>query len=148
MFDPLHPFQCDGMETEMDPGKDLFALLFMSFFLIAILMLISVGSSHKRVVVNTSRPPSSSTITLELDLLGRLISKGNGVELCQGSRCWLLPDQASALAREARFIRDLRGRRSLIVEDPGDRIGAGTMLAAVNSLNQHGIAVEFRTRLR
>lgn len=147
MVDPLHPIQCDFGDTEMDPGKDLFALLFMSFFLIAVLMLISVGRSRGRVPINAAGPPRASTVVLDRALLGRMEPHGRGVELCQGRRCWLLPQQAAEAAAQARFLPRRGGGRLLIVKDPGNRIGAGTMLRAVNALNRLGISVEFRTEV-
>jgi len=148
MFDPFSLYQCDGHETEMDPGKDLFALLFMSFFLISVLMLLAIGGANGKVPVNTSGTPADSTVVLDEGLLARIKVEDGGISLCQGESCWPLPEGVENIKREARLFSQGPGIESLIVEDPGDQVGAGTMLVAGKALNDAGIKVEFRTRMR
>ncbi len=148
MHDLHSLFRCEGHETEMDPGKDLFALLFMSFFLITVLMLFAVGRVNEQVPVNASSSPSSSALVLGEELLAKIEVVDGKVEVCQGDKCWVLPDAAALLSSEAGLLERAGGEKVLVIEDPGNSVGAGTMLVAVKSLNDQGIGVEFRTRLK
>lgn len=131
-----------GLEAdEIDPGKDLFALLFLCFFLIMGVLLVYVNhASEKTVRVKSNSATSGQGIVIEKDKVAYLVLDDDRLYLLQGDKRFSLPEDARLIEKKVRFQKG----KTLIVASPGPEIAAPLLLQAVEALNGVGIKVEFR----
>ena len=135
-----------GAEDEAhgaDPGKDLFALLALTFLVLCVLFMVAsytagsslpVDSAGPRRVERAVEPPSPA-----------VMRRGErGIEVVQEGRVWRLPDEAAALAREAAFLDSAGELPVLLVDLPGAELRADQLVLAVQVLNGVGVRVSFR----
>ncbi len=143
IFGPFPPEE----ETlgENDPGKDLFALLFVSFLLIGSALGWSLSAGEKRTPLKTNAAGKGAVVAMRY--LARLKPCGKAVCLIQAGRTYRLPEEASRVAREGLFPPGFEGK-TLIVLPPPPELRAGDLLLAVSALNQAGLRVEFRTPVK
>jgi len=138
----------DNNIDEIDPGKDIFALLFLSFFLINSVILICVSKQGENTVsLNTAGTAGNKIIKSKH--LARIIAKNGKICIIQNSKEFFLPNDIEKLRKNAIFEmnNDKNGKRTntLIIHDPGKSISAGEMLSAVQLLNNANIGVDFRS---
>ncbi len=132
---------------DADPGKDIFALLFLSFFLINAFILLCVSKpGEEAVAINTAGAGHSEKI--DAALLGSLQVEADRVYLVQNEKRYLIPDDLKQFREEGNFltIRDDQdgGRTAAILQDPGHSMTAGKLLQVVTALNNADIEVDFR----
>lgn len=122
-----------------DPGKDLFALLFFSFFLISALLLLAGGSNPEAVGVNSAESKGVKVEASHLALLDE------GPVLRQGKNSWRLPEEAEAASKQLLLTQNGAGEEVLIAESPSSRLPATQLLIGVQALNRAGVTLEFRS---
>lgn len=138
----------DYSTDDIDPGRDIFALLFLSFFLInSVIMLCVSKQGEKTVNVNTAGKARGKVI--EASLLASIAIIDEKVCVTQNGISYYFPEDMDHFRKEARFEtrHDEKGNKHLtiIVHDPGKAMTAGEMLAVVQMLNNADIGVDFRT---
>ncbi len=126
---------------ETDPGKDLFALLFISFLILGTIVLSGVSQGEKRTPLKANA--AGGKMIIEKKYLARLAPCGGTLCLEQAGKRFRLPDEAQRVAREALFPPESK-ERVLVILPPGPGVGAADLLTAVSALNQAGLRVEFR----
>ena len=138
----LRPFPLEE-ETfaENDPGKDLFALLFVSFLLLGSVLGWSLSAGEKQTPLKTNAAGKGPVVSKRY--LARLKPCGKAVCLLQAGKSYVLPEEASRVAREGLFPPGFK-ERTLIVLPPPPGLKAADLLLAVSALNQAGLRVEFR----
>ena len=128
-----------------DPGKDLFALLALTFLVISVILMLASHSAEAPLPVDTAAPGNAEQAQA-LSNLPPAVIRGveEGVEVAQGGRVWKLPAQAAAVAREA-ALGEIPGKPSvLIVDPPSGDLSASQLVLAVQVLNAAGVRVRFR----
>lgn len=138
----------DYSTDDIDPGKDIFALLFLSFFLINAVVLLCISKQGEQAVnVNTASKGGGKII--ESSLLAHIAIINGKVCVTQNSISYFLPKDLEHFRKEARFEthNDEKGNKhfTIIVHDPGKAMTAGEMLVVVQMLNNANIGVDFRT---
>ena len=119
-----------------DPGKDLFALLALTFLVISVLFMVASRTADTSLPVD-SAGPSRAERPVEPPPPAAMRSGQQGVEVVQEDRVWKLPAGAAALAREAALL-ETPG------ELPGAELRADQLVLAVQVLNGAGVRVSFR----
>jgi hypothetical protein len=137
----------DNQVDEIDPGKDIFALLFLSFFLINAVVLLCVSEqSHENVSVNTSGKGQGKKI--EQSCLATIKHNNNKLCIIQNQTTYYLPDDLPDLLSKAKFETRLdnngKSVKLITISDPGTSISAGSMLSVIQILNNANIGVDFR----
>jgi len=137
----------DNQVEEIDPGKDIFALLFLSFFLINAVVLLCVSEQpHENVSVNTTGKGKGQKI--EKAYVATIRYDNNQVCIIQNQTKYCLPDDMDRLLTEAMFKtrNDASGKsiKLLTISDPGSSISAGKMLSVIQMLNHANVGVDFR----
>ncbi|CAN2039773.1 Biopolymer transport protein ExbD/TolR [Candidatus Magnetomoraceae bacterium gMMP-15] len=142
-------FNCydDDKIDDIDPGKDIFALLFLSFFLINSVVLLCVSKQGEQSInVNTVNADKGKTI--KASFLTGIELKNGKIFVSQNNISYVLPNDLNRFRKEAKFdtIYDEKGNKhlNLIVKDPGKTMTAGEMLNVVHLLNNADIGVDFR----
>jgi len=141
----------DNNIDDIDPGKDIFALLFLSFFLINAVILICVSPQNEESIhMNTNAKGTQKVI--DSSRIANIMINNGKISITQNNKTYLLPDEMQQLNKEAFFEthKDKNGKnqRLLIFNDPGKSLTAGEMLSAINILNKNGIGVDFRKILK
>ncbi len=135
-FTPLEALDGDSVA---DPGKDLFALLFLSFFLIATLLVLArfVGTEGVPVAAAEGGAGNAEAIP------ARLIEVENQLWILQGESQWLIPEEAQPVATEAQLLDVTGGPPRLLLEKPSDdAISAAELVTVVMALQRAGVSVE------
>ena len=144
MWSPLAELN-PGDEYDMsgaDPGKDLFALLALTFLVVTVLFMLAARFAESPLPVDTASrsaeahgpPPPPAAMR----------GGEHGVTVVQGERSWTLPAQAAEVAREA-ALHEVPGQPpALIVDPPGADLGADQLVLSVQALNAAGVRVRFR----
>ena len=141
----------DSHIDDIDPGKDIFALLFLSFFLInAVILICFSRQSDDSFRVNTSRQGNQKVMTASQ--LARLMIKNGKISIIQNKKTYAIPENLEQLKKDALFKtqRDNKGKKKniLTLNDPGNTLTAGEMLSVVNMLNKFDIGVDFRPLIK
>ena len=126
-----------------DPGKDLFALLALTFLVICVLFMMASRTTKTSMPVDSAAP---SRVEQPVVNPPPAVMRGGeqGIEVVQEGRLWTLPAQAASLAREA-ALREAPGQAPiLIVDPPGADLRADQLVLAVQVLNAAGVRVSFR----
>jgi len=141
----------DSSIDDIDPGKDIFALLFLSFFLINAVILICVSNQNEDSVRMNSSSQGKHKV-IEASHLARIIIHNKKLSIIQNKKTYSIPDDIQQLSKEAFFEmkKDKNGKNQklLIINDPGKTLTAGEMLSVVNILNKNGIGVDFRPSIK
>ncbi len=137
----------DPHVDEIDPGKDIFALLFLSFFLInAVIMICVSHPGEQRVNVNAVSGNSLKIAVSSNIAQIRMVDKN--LSILQGGTTYRIPNELNLLKTRGKFheSKDAQGNpcNTLIVKDPGKSIMAGDLIRIVDHLNKAGIGVDFR----
>lgn len=138
LFGMMEPFVLE----ETDPGKDLFALLFISFLLIGVVLWSGISASERRTPVHSNT--SGGSIVVERRYLAELIPCDGGICLRQAGRHFRLPSEARKVAQEGFFPPGFK-EPTLLILPPPSSLRARDLLVAVSALNEAGLRVEFRT---
>lgn len=138
----------DVSVDDIDPGKDIFALLFMCFFLInAIFLCCNLSTGEKTVHVSAAEEKGSTQ--LPLDSLASIEVDGEHLYLIQKGVRFALPDDLDRLRNEGLFEsgKDEQGEpfSRIFVRNPGSSVAAGDMINVVRILHRAKIGVDFRT---
>ena len=143
MWSPLAEFG-PGDENDTsgaDPGKDLFALLALTFLVITVLFMLAAQFAESPLPVETAargaeRAPAPPPAAMR--------GGEAGVVVAQDGRTWALPAQAAEIAREA-VLHEAPGQPPvLIIDPPGADLSASQLVLAVQALNAAGVRVRFR----
>ena len=126
-----------------DPGKDLFALLALTFLVICVLFMVASRTSDTSLPVD-SAGPSQDERPVEPPPHAAMRGGERGIEVVQEERLWTLPAEAAALAREAALLEMPGELPILIVDLPGAELRADQLVQAVQMLNAAGVRVSFR----
>ena len=139
-------FDMSQSNEENDPGKDIFALLFLSFFLINAVVLVCV-SNPSAPTVNIDAASGAEGKAIDPTYLAAIEIEGPAVIVVQNNISYFLPKDFEKFRKTARFEyqTDEKGNETpmLMIEDPGTRLTAGQMLTAVKMLNDNRIGVQF-----
>ncbi len=138
----------DFNTDDIDPGKDIFALLFLSFFLINAVVLLCVSKQGEQTVnVNSSAKGGDKAI--ESSMIANIDLTNGKACITQNDKTYTLPEDQKRFLEKARFETSLdkngEENRLIIIRDPGKDLSAGEMLKVVQVLNDAGIGVDFRT---
>lgn len=126
-----------------DPGKDLFALLALTFLVICVLFMVASRTADTSLPVD-SAGPSRAERSVVSPSPAAMRSGEQGIEVVQEDRRWKLPDEAAALARQAELLEAPGELPVLIVDLPGAELRADQLVLAVQVLNGAGVRVSFR----
>jgi len=133
---------------DIDPGKDIFALLFLSFFLINAVVLLCVSNQSHQSIQVKSNTKTSSGKTINTDMLAIVSNCNSKICITQKNRQFVLPDDINIMKKHALFEihKDKKGKElsTLIIRDPGNTISAGQLLTLVQQLNDANLSVDFR----
>ena len=115
----------DNQVDDIDPGKDIFALLFLSFFLINAVVLFCVSEqTDEKVSVNTSGKGQGKSI--EKSYLAAIKKQGNQLCIVQNKGVYCLPDDMNLFIEKALFETktDQNGNqiKMITINDPGKSI--------------------------
>ena len=134
-----------GGEDEVhgaDPGKDLFALLALTFLVICVLFMVASRTTEHPTPVDTAAPSRVERPVVNPPPAVMRIG-GNGIEVVQEGRSWNLPAQAGKVALEAQ-LREAPGEApTLLVDPPGSDLNVNQLLQAIRMLNEVGVHVSF-----
>ena len=138
----------EQLVDDIDPGKDIFALLFLSFFLINAVVLFCVSEQQQEnVSVNTAGKGQGKTI--EQSFLAKLKTQNDQLCIVQNNKCYCLPGDLITLIKQAKFEsrKDKNGQsiKLLTIKDPGKSISAGALLSVIQILNKANIGVDFHS---
>ena len=126
-----------------DPGKDLFALLALTFLVICVLFMAASRTSETSLPVDSAGPGRAERPVVNPPPAA-MRSTEQGIEVVQEDRLWKLPADAAALAREAALLETPGELPILIVDLPGAELRADQLVLAVQMLNGAGVRVSFR----
>ncbi|KPA14259.1 hypothetical protein MHK_005533 [Candidatus Magnetomorum sp. HK-1] len=140
-------FAEDTQIDDIDPGKDIFALLFLSFFLINAVILFCVSEQgDQNVQVNTAGKGQGKM--LEQSYLATIKKTNDKICIIQNQETYFLPQDVKILIKQGKFDnqKDENGKacKTLTIHDPGNALSAGDMLDAIQILNNANIGVDFR----
>ena len=140
-------FAEDTQMDDIDPGKDIFALLFLSFFLINAVILFCVSEQgNQNVQVNTAGKGQGKMI--EQSYLATIKKTNDKICIIQNQTTYILPQDVEILRKKGRFDKqkdkDGKHHSTLTIHDPGNALTAGDMLDAIQILNNSNIGVDFR----
>ena len=138
-----------------DPGKDLFAYLFLVMLVFSFVILLTYEQKMKNLSVRKSPTEvsqgSSSLITLENREIGRMVKQDGKICLLFGEKIYFPDTDVSNLEREGiikKVTRDGKESRVLyIVEDPRSRIYLREYLEAFSALSKQGVDIAFAQKL-
>ena len=137
-------FDASSDTGENDPGKDIFALLFLSFFLINAVVLICITKTSTPTL-NLNAGGNGKQV--DASAIARIEFRDEKLYIVQNGVSYSLPEDFEKFEETARFEirkdRDGNETRTILIEDPGRSISAGQMLSAVKVLNDNRIGVEF-----
>jgi hypothetical protein len=140
--------QFDGTVTDIDPGKDIFALLFLSFFLINTIVLFCL-SNQAGIATTISTEGEGRGKPIDNSLIAHVGIQDKKAYLIQNRLRYLIPEDLHRLRKEDRLkiVEDENGNKypKLFVQDPGKSMTAGEILEVVQMLNREKISVEFHT---
>ena len=126
-----------------DPGKDLFALLALTFLVICVLFMVATRTSETSLPVDSAGPSRVERPVVNPPPAA-MQGGEQGIEVVQEDRLWKLPAEAGALAREAELLETPGELPILIVDLPGAELRADQLVLAVQVLNGAGVRVSFR----
>ena len=142
----------DNNVDDIDPGKDIFALLFLSFFLINAVILICVSHQNEDTIHLNNNNGQGDKKVIDSSQLANIMINNGKLLITQNKKTYIIPDEIQHLNKEAFFEtkKDKNGKkkRLLIINDPGKSLTAGEVLSAVNILNKNGIGVDFRSIIK
>lgn len=121
-----------------DPGKDLFALLALTFLVICVLFMVASRTADTSLPVD-SAGPSRAERPVVPPPPAAMRGGEQGIEVVQEDRIWKLPAEAAALAREATLLETPGESPILIVDLPGADLRADQLVLAVQVLNGAGV---------
>ena len=133
-----------GNEEDMsgaDPGKDLFALLALTFLVITVLFMLAAQFPESPLPVDTAAQGAERT---PAPAPAAMRGGEAGVVVVQDGRTWTLPAQAAGVAHEAALHEAPGQPPVLIVDPPGADLSASQLVLAVQALNAAGVRVRFR----
>ena len=139
-----------------DPGKDLFAYLFLVMLVFSFVILLTYEQKVRRELVQKSPKElsqgSSSLVTLRAEEIGRLIKRDGKVCLLFGEKAFY-PDTDIALLEEKEIIKKVvrEGRESRVLyieEDAKSRIYLREYLEAFAALSRQGIDIAFARKVK
>ena len=91
-------------DQDNDPGKDIFALLFLAFFLINAVVLFCVsGKSEQTTRVNTAG--AGQERLMEAGQIARLGKRSGQISITQENQTYLMPQDLKRFQKEGRFSR-------------------------------------------
>ncbi len=137
----------DHYVDEVDPGKDIFALLFMSFFLINAVILLCVTRRPEQSVDVVSRP-AAAAVSAESGVPAAIVKQGGRIGLAQKNRFYAVPGDLDRMKAEAEFIAvpnpDGPEGRLLVIRNPGKDLNAMELLKLVSAVQGAGISTRFQ----
>lgn len=146
-----------SLERTQDPGKDLFAYLFLMIMVFSFMLLMSTEERQSRMPGQNAplrhSPAARSALTaVHTDKLGRLVKKDRRLYLQFGKSLYLTTDM-DRLTSDNRIAvtADPNGgkRRVLYLEeDQEDRVLLSEYLTAFQHLSYKGIGVAFAERVK
>ena len=145
MWSPFSEFAPGGEDEAhgADPGKDLFALLSLTFLVICILFMVASRTAENSLPVDSAGPSRVERPVVNPPPAA-MQGGEQGIEIVQEGRHWKLPAEAAALASEAALLETPGELPILIVDLPGGDLRADQLVLAVQVLNAAGVRVSFR----
>lgn len=131
-----------GSQVEADPGKDLFALLFLSFLLICVVLLMAAQARISELELSLNLPAVSRSAPPVP--AARLQKQEGRLLLRQASQSWRVPRDVAQVRQQARFRQKTGSVRLLPVVAPGEEISAGELIAVVAHLRAAGVQLVFQ----
>lgn len=140
-----------------DPGKDLFAYLFLVMLLFSFVILVTYeekirqGQKIQKSPTVTS-PGTSSLVKLKNEEIGKLVKKGGIIYLLFGRNFYRPDEDVKSLEEKGIFkiIKDEAGKETktiYIEEDPQSKIYLNEYLEAFKKLSDQGINISFARRV-
>jgi len=129
-----------------DPGKDLFAFLFLTTFIMVFVMLMAYEQKTKSVN-KPPTPPSNSggTITLPKGDIGLLTKEKGKIILAFGSRKFDPTDQIQLNTLiTGPWIKEMEGKKRIYLKEaPNSNVLLSEYFSAFNEISGKGIEVVF-----
>ncbi|NOY69161.1 MAG: hypothetical protein GXP53_06665 [Deltaproteobacteria bacterium] len=151
--------QRSGFVTQgaADPGKDLFAYLFLMIMVFCFMLLMSASevtrSMSGQQSPETRKAASGSTlISVSVENIGRLVQKDGAVYLMFGNVLYSPVTDIGRLTTDGRVEKTTgkngENKRVLYIEaNSSGRVLLSEYLSAFEALNQQGISVAFAERV-
>jgi hypothetical protein len=132
-----------------DPGKDLFAYLFLVMMVFSFMLLMSMEERYQKQVerkapeTRQSDAGRSSLVELEPTGLGRLRKKGDQLYLVFGDHWYDPQADFGGLETDGRIMNGAEGKTLYLFEEKGNQVYLGEYLVAFEFLSRQGINVAF-----
>lgn len=143
------------LPASQDPGKDLFAFLFIMVTIFSAMMLKTVEQQAGLAGQNSPSQTQAGATTLAAvaaDHIGRLDRRGGELLLVFGDRAYAPQQHLAQLERDG-HVAQVRGedgqeRQLYVAEDRRGQVLLGEYLEAFQQLSRAGIGVAFVERVR
>lgn len=147
-----------SLERTQDPGKDLFAYLFLLIMVFSFMLLMTTGE-RKSTIPGQTGPQQHNAIgrsllaAVPLEKIGRLAKKDGSLYLKFGSEFYHPGRDVDRLEKDDRIAlisdKDGRQRRVLYLEeDKANKVLLAEYLEAFQHLSLRGIGVAFAERIK
>lgn len=146
-----------SLDKTQDPGKDLFAYLFLLIMVFSFMLLMTTEDRRETISGQTApqkhEATSRSTLTaVSVEKIGRLVRKDESLFLSFGNVLYHPLKDVERLIQEDRVsvITGEGGRQERILyleEDKETKVLLGEYLKAFQSLSMHNIGVAFAERV-
>lgn len=139
-----------------DPGKDLFAYLFLVMLIFSFVILITYEEKVRRQTIQESPKEvsqgKSSLVTLKNKEIGKLIKRDGRIYLLFGEKSYQ-PDKDIASLEKAGIIKKIQkeGKETSVLyieEDPQSRIYLKEYLETFAALSDQGIDIAFARKVK
>ncbi len=146
-----------GGGATVDPGKDLFAYLFILIMVFSFMLLMTTEERHSRRAENRApqslKAGRSELATVKAVNIGRLEKRGRGLVLVFAGQRYDPVRDFSRLEDDGRITigRDADGKpRRTLYLDAGDAglVSLAEYLKAFRFLGEHGVSVAFAERVK
>ncbi len=137
-----------SLEKTQDPGKDLFAYLFLMIMVFSFMLMMGMEERYNKMpdqeAPEQQEQGYSTLTTVSADNLGRLTKRDSRIFLAFGNTLYDPLKDIAGLEQDGRISVNESGKKILyIVEDKKNKVLLAEYLAAFQALNRQGIGIAF-----
>ena len=147
-----------SLQSTQDPGKDLFAYLFLLIMVFSFMLLMSMEEKTEKLTGQKaprqeSSSGKSSITSVSNEKIGKLIKENGQIYLLFGEKKYRPKEDLDMLEKDNIIVMvpgadDKKNRMIYIEEDRGSKVFLTEYLAAFQYLSQKGISVAFAERMK
>ena len=147
-----------SLQMTQDPGKDLFAYLFLLIMVFSFMLLMSMEEKTEKLTgqkapIQESSSGKSTIASVSNEKIGRLIKENGQIYLLFGKKKYRPKEDLDQLEKDEIIIMtpgadNKKSRMIYIEEDRGSKVFLTEYLAAFQYLSQKGISVAFAERMK